>query len=32
MGYYFHFSGLYPATYNELYMCYLAYLNFVFEF
>ena len=26
MGYFFHFSSLYPATYIELYV--LAYLNF----
>ena len=26
MGYYFHFSSLYPDTYIELYV--LAYLNF----
>ena len=30
MGYFFHFSSLYPAPYTELYV--LAYLNFIFEF
>jgi hypothetical protein len=30
MGYFFHFSSLYPAPYIELYV--LAYLNFIFEF
>ena len=30
MGYFFHFSSLYPATYIELYV--LACLNFIFEF
>ena len=30
MGYFFHFSSLYPATYIEVYV--LAYLNFIFEF
>ena len=30
MGYFFHFSSLYPAPYIELYMCYpiFSYLNF----
>ena len=31
MGYFFHFSSLKPAPYNELYMCkliYISYLNF----
>ena len=31
MGYFFHFSSLYSATYIELYMCkpiYISYLNF----
>ena len=30
MGFFFHFSSLYPAPYIELYV--LAYLNFIFEF
>ena len=30
MGYFFHYSSLYPAPYIELYV--LAYLNFLFEF
>ena len=30
MGYFFHFSSLYPATYIELYV--LAYLDYIFEF
>ena len=29
MGYFFHFSSLYPAQYIELY---IAYLSFMFEF
>ena len=31
MGYFFHFSSLYPAPYIELYVCYpiqISYLNF----
>jgi hypothetical protein len=31
MGYFFHFSSLYPAPYIELYMCQpiqISYLNF----
>jgi hypothetical protein len=33
MGFFFHFSSLYPAPYIELHHVYvLAYLNFVFEF
>ena len=31
MGYFFHFSSLYPATYIELYMClpiWISYLSF----
>ena len=31
MGYFFHFSSLYPAPYIELYMCYpiqISHLNF----
>ena len=30
MGYFFHFSSLYPAPYIELYV--LAYLSFIFDF
>ena len=32
MGYFFHFSSFYSATYIELYTYVLAYLNFIFEF
>ena len=33
MGYFFHFSSLYPAPYIEDRIVYvLAYLNFTFEF
>ena len=32
MGYFIHFSSLYPAPYIELYMYVLAYLNLIFEF
>ena len=31
MGYFFHFSSLYPVPYIELYMClhiWISYLNF----
>ena len=31
MGYFFHFSSLYPAPYIEFYVCYpilISYLNF----
>ena len=32
MGYFFHFTSLYPATYIELYNYVSAFLNFIPEF
>ena len=32
MGYFLHFSSLYPTPYIALYVYVLAYLDFIFEF